>query len=83
VHLGKCVVFPGSAQSCVCVYIYIVVYVLRPKRLCGYEVCEMGKSQVDAPIHVNIIMIINIILHRCAQIDSDKKRWGAKSTEKV
>jgi hypothetical protein len=34
------------------------------------------------PVHVNTIMIINIILHRCTQIDSDGKRWGANSTEK-
>jgi hypothetical protein len=34
------------------------------------------------PIHVNIIMIINIILHRCVLTDSDEKRWGAYSTGK-
>jgi hypothetical protein len=34
------------------------------------------------PIHVIIITIINIILHCCAQIDSDEKRWGDNSTRK-
>jgi hypothetical protein len=34
------------------------------------------------PIHVNIIMNINEILHHFTEIDSDEKRWGANSTEK-
>jgi hypothetical protein len=36
----------------------------------------------SAPIHVNIIMNINIILLHCALTNSDEKRWGAYSTEK-
>jgi hypothetical protein len=34
------------------------------------------------PIHVNIIMVINIILHHCAQTDSNEKRWEVNSTGK-
>jgi hypothetical protein len=39
-------------------------------------------NMTNAPIHVNIIMIINIILHHCALIDSHENRWGAYSIEK-
>jgi hypothetical protein len=57
-------------------------YVWRLESVCDYEAGEPGNIWDTTPIHVNIIININIILHHCALTDSNKKRRGVYSTGK-
>jgi hypothetical protein len=57
----------------VCIYICMYVYVLRLERLCDYKADEIKYRWLSAPIHVNIITIINIIIHRCVHKESGRK----------
>jgi len=57
-------------------------YVFRSEILCDYEVGEPRCRKANVAIHVNILMIINTILHLCMLIDLDEKRWVTYSTEK-
>jgi hypothetical protein len=42
--------------------------------VCDYEVGEPGNIWDSTPIHVNMIVNINIILHHCALNESYKKK---------
>jgi hypothetical protein len=48
-------------------------YLLRQGSLHDYEVGEPERKYAIATIHVNTIMYINIIFHRCMLTDSDGK----------
>jgi hypothetical protein len=58
------------------------VYVLTLGSLHDYEVGEPKFRYANAPIHVNIIMFINMILHHCMVTNSDEKEMGDYSTRK-
>ena len=57
-------------------------YVWRLESAYDYEVGEPGNIWDSMPIHVNMIVNINIILHHCALNDSEKKKPGVYSTGK-